>query len=74
MRLTTIWTMPTMTIRERAARTVDEAAQAAARRLPARVRYWTAMQAIARATADRGGRVMATPIEDVIQRLDGGPR
>lgn len=74
MRLTTIWTLPAAPLREKIARTGDWAAQTVAQRLPARVRYWATMQSIARATKDRPGHVMATPLDEVLAGLDGGPR
>lgn len=74
MRLTTIWTLPAATLREKTARTGDWAAQTIAQHLPARVRYWAAMQSITRATKDHPGHVMAIPLEDVLSGLDGGPR
>ena len=73
MRLTTIWTLPAATLREKIARTGDWAAQTLAQRLPARVRYWATMQSIARATSGRRGQVMATPLAEVLSSLDGGP-
>ena len=40
MKLTTIWTIPCMSIGERLSRTADLAAMAAAYHLPNRVKYW----------------------------------
>lgn len=74
MRLTTIWTLPAATLREKIARTGDWAAQNVAAALPARIRYWATLASIGRATKDRNENVMATPLGEVIRRLDGGPR
>ena len=41
MRLTTIWTIPAMTLAERLRRTGDWAAAAIAHRLPRRLAYWS---------------------------------
>ncbi len=40
MKLTTIWTMPAMSLRERMRRSADWADLTIAARLPKRVRYW----------------------------------
>jgi hypothetical protein len=45
MKLTTIWTLPSMTIRERLNRTGEWAAMKAAWSLPRRVLYWAAVRA-----------------------------
>jgi hypothetical protein len=41
MKLTTIWTLPAMTLRERLARTNDALTLALAHRLPRRLAYWS---------------------------------
>lgn len=41
MKLTTIWTMPTLSLRERLSRTAEAAWRGAARRLPRRLAYWS---------------------------------
>lgn len=52
MRLTTIWTMPAMSLTERLRRTIDLAAITTAARLPQRVRYWTFIQVGVKAMLD----------------------
>lgn len=44
MKLTTIWTLPAMPLKERLNRTAEWAAQTAASKLPTRIRYWTFIQ------------------------------
>lgn len=69
MRLTTIWTLPASTFRERLRRTRDWMAQEVGARLPVRVRYWVAMQEIGRATMD-SPNVPATPLAQIIRKLE----
>lgn len=69
MRFKTIWTMPASTIRERLRRTRDWAAQAVAARLPLRIRYWTTLQEVGRATMS-SPNVPATPLAEIITKLD----
>jgi hypothetical protein len=45
MRLTTIWTLPAMTVRERFRRTSEWAAIKVAWALPSRILYWAAVRA-----------------------------
>jgi len=69
MRFTTIWTIPAMTLRERLSRTRDWAAQEVAARLPKRIRYWTTLQEIGRATMT-SPHVPATPLDEILRNLD----
>lgn len=69
MRLRTIWTLPACTLTERLRRTRDWAAQEFGARLPVRVRYWVAMQAIGKATMTSPD-VPATPLQDIIHNLE----
>jgi hypothetical protein len=69
MRLTTIWTLPSMTLAERLRRSVDAAAMELASRLPLRIRYWATMQEIARATRN-SPNVPATPLDQILKALD----
>ena len=73
MRFLTIITLPAATPAEKARRLADWSAQKTAGALPRRVRYWATMQSIARATSDRRGHIMATPLDEVLSGLDGGP-
>ena len=52
MKLTTIWTLRGMPLRERLARTVEWAVQSAAHRLPRRLAYWSYIDTTARYTFD----------------------
>jgi hypothetical protein len=72
MRFWTIWTMPVkaMGMKERMLRTREWAAMEAARKLlPKRVRYWCAMQELARATTE-SPNIPATPLDYVLKNLD----
>jgi hypothetical protein len=73
MKLTTIWSIPAMSLTERLRRTADWGAQAIASSLPQRIRYWVAIQQIAGATMD-SPNVPATPLESILPKLSGGPR
>lgn len=73
MRLTTIWTLPAMSLAERVRRTLDVIDMNVAAHLPKRVKYWAFIQS---------GSSAMTPDEivgsqsymDLLQRLDGRPR
>lgn len=69
MRFLTIWTIPAMTLPERLRRTRDWAAMKIASRLPKRVRYWTALQEIGKATM-HSPEVPATTLDQVLRNLD----
>lgn len=69
MCLRTIWTMPAMTLMERLRRTREWAAMEIAAHLPLRIRYWTTMQELARATTD-SSNIPATPLEDILRNMD----
>lgn len=72
MRLTTIWTMPAMTLRERLSRTADALDLAIAARLPRRVRYWAFVLASLDAL---GGEVPhGKTFEEVHKAVPGTPR
>ncbi|WP_407316664.1 hypothetical protein UQW22_09960 [Isoptericola halotolerans] len=73
MRLATIWTIPAMTFGERIRRTVDLTAQAAAARLPKRVRYWAFVQ-VGGAAITADAVVTEQSFMDVLARAEGGPR
>lgn len=73
MKLRTIWTIPAMSLRERLRRTSDWTAQEVAARLPKRIRYWATLQLIGRATMTSPD-VPATPLSDILRKLEGGPR
>jgi hypothetical protein len=77
MRLSTIWSLPAMTTLERFRRTGDWAARELAAHLPSRVRYWSTMIAVAKATSTgvySPGGVMAAPLDDVLKKLEGSPK
>jgi len=73
MELTTIWTLPAMTLAERVRRTADLAAQKIARRVPARVRYWVFIQ-VGSAAIRADEIVPDARFMDLLARTDGGPR
>ena len=72
MKLTTIWTLPAATLREKIHRTREWAAQAVALRLPRSVRYWVFIQQASAATADRAGETMSTPLSDLLDSVEKG--
>lgn len=72
MKLKTIWT-PAMTLAERFRQTGDWLAQAAAARLPKRVRYWAFIHAGVRAIPS-DAVVPDQLFVDVLKNVDGGPR
>lgn len=73
MRLKTIWTIPSMSMAERLRRTVDWSAMKTAKVLPSRVRYWVTLIEIAKAT-ETSPHIPATPLEDILKNLQGGPK
>ena len=73
MKLTTIWTIPAMTISERFRRTADWAAYTAAAKLPARVRYWAFIHAGVDAIP-ANSVVPEIRFVDVLEGVKGGPR
>lgn len=68
MRFSTIWTLRGMGFMERCRRTRDCAAFGVARHLPLRVKYWTAIHMIGKATMD-SPNVPATPLDEILQKL-----
>lgn len=73
MKLTTIWTIPAMTLAERLRRTADWAAFTLAARLPKRVRYWAFIQVGGKAIEPHE-IVPEVKFTDVLARAEGGPR
>ena len=71
MKLKTIWTIPAMSISERAARTIDLAAMTTAAHLPARVRYWTFIQVGTKAMPD-DAIIPSVLFMDLLQNAEGG--
>lgn len=72
MRFWTIWTMPVkaMGMKERMLRTREWAAMEAARKLlPKRVRYWCAIQEMAKTVPDNAN-VPGFPLEEILKKLD----
>jgi hypothetical protein len=69
MRLTTIWSLQGMSLAERLRRTRECGAMGIARHLPLRIRYWTAMQEISRATMT-SPNIPATPLDEILKNLD----
>lgn len=69
MKFWTIWTLKGMDLKERLTRTRDWAAMEIGAHLPLRVRYWTTLQEIGRATMT-SPNVPATPLEDILRDLE----
>lgn len=76
MKLTTIWTIPAMTFRNRLQRTADWADMKAATLLPRRVRYWAVVLVGAKVTttALRDRDATGVLFMEVLQHADGHPR
>lgn len=73
MKLTTIWTIPAMTLTERLRRTHDAAMRTIAAHLPKRIAYWNYIHQGIRAIEDNEV-VPDVTFCTVLSRLDGGPR
>lgn len=71
MRLRTIWTLRSMSTMERLRRTREWATMEIASRLPKNIKYWVTIQELAKASRDHEGHVMGTPLEEILQKLDG---
>jgi hypothetical protein len=69
VKLTTIWTLPASTLRERLRRTRDWVAQKAASALPRRVRYWSTMGDLVKATSGHSGEIPAMTLDEVLRKL-----
>lgn len=72
MKLTTIWTMPAMSLRERCRRTADWADLKIAARLPKRVRYWAFV--LASLDAAKPDMPSGLLFDDVHKRVRPTPR
>ena len=72
MKITTIWTIPAMSITERLRRTGDAFVQGIAHRLPRRLAYWSFIDSGVRAIGN--DVVPDARYMDLLQRLEGGPR
>jgi len=71
MKLTTIWTIPAMALRERLRRTWDEwFLRGLAQRLPARLRFWVVVDA--GANNMRNDVVPEVSFMAVLERMDNG--
>lgn len=69
MRLSTIWTIPSMSTMERLRRTREWASLATASKLPQRIKYWVVMLEVGKATKDKSN-VMGTTVDELLQGLD----
>lgn len=72
MKLSTIWTIPAMSLKNRLARTADCADMEIAARLPKRVKYWSFVLV--------GGKAIGNDVVpeakymDLLERVPGKPR
>ena len=74
MRLTTIWTLRGMPIRERFARTGEWLIQSAAHRLPRRLAYWSYIDSTARHSMRHPNAIVPDIAAlDVIAHFPGAP-
>lgn len=72
-RLTTIWSIPTMTMCERTFRTREWLARKLAAKLPVRIRYWVAVSIIAKVSAKpefEKKPVGAITADEILQNMD----
>lgn len=69
MRLSTIWTLPSMSTMERLRRTLEWATMETAAKLPQRLKYWVTMQELAKATTT-SKNIPATPLDEILMRLE----
>lgn len=68
MRLTTIWTIPAMSLMERLRRTRDWAAMTIGAKLPLRIRFWVTIQEISHAST-KSKNIPATPLQEILENL-----
>lgn len=68
MRFWTIWTLPGLPLYERIHRTKDWLALETGLRLPLRLRYWTTMMMLGKATKT-SSNVPATPLHEILRNL-----
>lgn len=68
MRLSTIWSIPSMSTMERLRRTREWANMALAAKLPRRLRYWVTILEIAKATKE-SPNIPATPLDEILENL-----
>ena len=73
MKLSTIWTLPSMSIKERLSRTGDWAALTTAAKMPARVRYWAFILVGTKAMPDNA-IVPEVRFMDLLQNAEGGTK
>jgi hypothetical protein len=76
MKLSTIWTVPAMSLKERLHRTSEWALLTVAQHLPKRLQYWTLIAVGAKVTTST---LADTPVPevlfmDVLEHAEGGPR
>lgn len=76
MKLTTIWTIPGVPLRERLQRTADWADMAIAARLPKRVKYWVVVLVGAKVTTStlRDREVPGVLFMEILEHAEGHPR
>lgn len=74
MRLSTIWTIPSMSTMERLRRTGEWATMKVAHSLPQHLKYWVTVQELAKATMD-SPNVPATTLDEIMFNLQAwGPK
>lgn len=69
MRLRTIWTLPDMRLSERLRRTREWGNWQLTAILPRRLRYYTTLGEIAKATRD-SKNIPATPLDEILRNLE----
>lgn len=76
MKLSTIWTMPAMSLKERFRRTADWVDFTIAAHLPKRIQYWTVIHVGAKATTGPLAESVVPEVlfMDVLKVAEGSPR
>jgi hypothetical protein len=69
MKLSAIWSSPTLTTMARIRRTRDLCAMTIARKLPVRVKYYATLQQIGNKTIDTPNKSVSALVEDIIREF-----
>lgn len=70
MKLTTIWTLPVMSLGTRLFHTKEWVAQTFADKLPKRVKFWAAMMVIAKAVDVKDRGIDTITVGELLERIE----
>lgn len=73
MKLSTIWSLPAMSYSDRVRLSKEALYLSIAHRLPSKLRYWVTIAELGKATRD-SANIPATPLSDILEKLEGGPK